>query len=137
MYKIEVGLSALVVGLVILALAITSTTRTADAQGTDPLGSLRSSLGSAQGIDPLDSLRSSIDSSTIKMKNEANALISEIQATDLNNTGNVQDLIEKVYYYEGEVSVEGAALTDIFMTYKTHYLLKLRRLEKQDLLSLN
>ena len=43
------------------------------------------------------------------MRNEADALISEIQATDLNNMGNVQDLIEKVYYYEGEVSVEGGA----------------------------
>jgi hypothetical protein len=84
MYGIKVRLSAKVVGLVILSLTITSITRTVNAQGIDPLDSL------------LSSLRPSLDSSTIEFKNEAAALISEIQATDLYETGKVQDLIYKV-----------------------------------------
>ena len=49
----------------------------------------------------------SLDAMVIELKNKADALKTEIANTDLKGTGQVQSLINKVYYYEGQVSAMG------------------------------
>lgn len=48
-----------------------------------------------------------LDNMVIDIKNDVEALKAEIANTDLNSTGLVENLISKVYYYEGQVSVMG------------------------------
>jgi hypothetical protein len=59
--------------------------------------SMVASQAKAQGIDDM----------IVGLKNDGDALIAEIENTDLNGTGVVEDLINKVYYYEGQVSAMG------------------------------
>ena len=49
----------------------------------------------------------SLDDMVIDIKNDGDALKAEIANTDLKGTGLVEDLINKVYYYEGQVSAMG------------------------------
>jgi predicted HAD superfamily Cof-like phosphohydrolase len=43
----------------------------------------------------------------IELKNDGDTLKAEIANTDLNGTGQVKSLINKVYFYEGRVSAWG------------------------------
>jgi len=49
----------------------------------------------------------SLDDLIVNLKNDGDALIAEIASTDLKGTGKVEDLINKVAYYEGRVSAYG------------------------------
>jgi hypothetical protein len=48
-----------------------------------------------------------LDAMVTELKNKGDALKTEIANTNLKNTGKVQDLINKVYYYEGQISAMG------------------------------
>ena len=49
----------------------------------------------------------SLDAMITELKNKGDALKAEIANTNLANTGKVRDLINKVYYYEGQISAMG------------------------------
>lgn len=49
----------------------------------------------------------SLDNMVIELKITGDALKAEIANTDLNGTGLVESLINKVYFYEGQVSAMG------------------------------
>jgi predicted HAD superfamily Cof-like phosphohydrolase len=63
--------------------------------------SMVASQAKAQSLS--ESLGESRDELVIKLKNKGDALKTEIANTDLTGTGQVERLINKVYFYEGQV----------------------------------
>ncbi|MGH9985757.1 MAG: hypothetical protein ACRD8W_17575 [Nitrososphaeraceae archaeon] len=55
----------------------------------------------------LNDLTQGLNDMVTDIKNDGDVLKAEIASTDLNGTGKVQDLITKVYYFEGQVSAMG------------------------------
>ena len=64
-------------------------------------------LANAQPMLNSTQLQTAIDKEVTRMKNEADVLKAQINSTNLAHTGQVENMINKVYYYEGEVSAVG------------------------------
>jgi hypothetical protein len=67
----------------------------------------KKALFSTAGFDNSGGSEGGLDAMVIDLKNDGEALKAEIAMTDLFQTGLVEGLINKVYYYEGQISAMG------------------------------